>query len=225
MKIENTSNIKLQKINMAVIGESKSGKTTLASTIKGKPLICNADKGILSLKKYKLAHVTVNSWEEVVDFMKFITNAKQMTKHGYDWVIFDSMTAIARLLKKHLEEKGITGFDFWGEYKKLMAGIMTTTRYTNIFHSLSIYQLSEKENAGGFLEKKFGIEGSLCAEVPYFYDFVFAIKKIPAKKDKPVEYCLQTIDKNGYCGLGGRAKLSDYEPANINNLMLKLLKG
>lgn len=225
MKISNTSKVELHKFNLAVIGMSKTGKTHLASTIKGKPLFCNVDKGVLSLADYKIDCVDIVTFSDFLDFMKYVTTSDHFVKQGYDWVVFDSATAIADLLKKHLEEKGFTGFDFWGEYLKIMGGLLTTTRDTNRFNALTLYEVSEKENKSGLLEKKFSLEGSIRDRVPYFYDFVLATKKV-IKKDEPAQYVLQTINKDGYEFLGGRGanKLNDYEPANIEHV-IKKLKG
>ena len=202
MKIQKTSNMKLQKAHICVLGPSGTGKTFLASTIKGKPLILDADKGTLTLKKFSLDKVTVTTWDEVVEFMKFITS-KQFEKMGYDWVVIDSVSAVADILTAHLEEKGVTGFDFWGQYGKLMGGLMHTLKNSTTFNSLSLFELVEKEN-NGILEKRFGLQGSLASKVPYFYDFVFASKRISGKKDSADTYALQTCHKNGYNMLKAR---------------------
>ena len=104
-----------------------------------------------------------------------------------------------------------------------MGGLLATTRDTNRFSSLTLFEVSEKENSNGLLEKKFGLEGSIRDRVPYFYDFVFATKKIE-KKDKPNQYILQTTNGNsGYGFLGGRGdnKLNPNEPANIDHIIKK----
>ena len=55
MKITNTNKIQQHKFNIAVLGPSKTGKTKLTETIKGKPLLCNADKGALTLADSSIA--------------------------------------------------------------------------------------------------------------------------------------------------------------------------
>lgn len=221
MKIESTSNTKILKHNLAVIGPSKSGKTHLLSTLPGKVLICNTDKGVITLKKFKLQFVKVTTWVEFVEFMKFITNVEKMKKHGYDWIAFDSVSTIAEYLKADLKKRNVTGFDLWNEYKEKIGGLLQTTRDTELFNSISIFEETEKENSSGLFEKRFGIEGSLCAKVPYFFDASFATKKI-TKKDKDDQYVLQFTDKGGYNGLGGREKFAEYEPANISHIIKKL---
>lgn len=224
IKIQNTSNTTTAKHNLAVIGPSKSGKTYLLSTLPGKVLICNTDKGIVSLSKFKIQSSKVESWDEFVEFMQFITNATKMKKHGYDWIAFDSASIIAEYLKEDLKKRGVTGFDFWNEYREKLGGLFQTTRDTEIFNSITSFEETEKENSDGLMEKRFGIEGSLCNKVPYFFDASFATKKI-TKKDKEDEYVLQFCDKNGYSGLGGRASFNNFEPANINHIINKLKKG
>ena len=221
MKIQKTNNTKNVRYNLAVIGASKTGKTSLIGTLPGKVLICNADKGMNSLKSKNLEYVAVNSWTDVVEFMQFITNPTQMKKFGYDWVSFDSVSIIAKYLKDYLKEKGLKGFDFWGEYQELLGSLLQTTRDTELFNSLCIFEEIEKENDNGLLVKRFGIEGSLASKVPYFFDAAFATKKI-IKKDKPTQYVLQFTDKTGYNGLGGRAEFKEYEPANISHIIKKL---
>jgi hypothetical protein len=95
MKIESTNNTKVLKHNLAAIGASKSGKTHLISTIPGKALVCNTDKGIITLKKFKIQFTKVSSWAEFVEFMKFGTDPAKMKKYGFDWLAFDSVSTIA----------------------------------------------------------------------------------------------------------------------------------
>ena len=166
MKIQSTNNLELKKVHMAVTGYSGSGKTYLASTIKGKPLILNADKGVLSLKDHNLKYVTAKTWQDVVDFMKFITNEAQMKKHGFDWVVIDSLSAIEKILRDHLDDMDVTGFDKWEHYEKNVGGIMKTLRDSETFNSLTIFEVEEKENENGLLEKKFALKGSLRSKVP-----------------------------------------------------------
>lgn len=226
LKITNTSKTELLKLNFAVMGRPKTGKTHLISTIKDKVLLCNVDKGSLTLKSKSIDMIRITNFDEFIEFMKYITTSNDFVNRGYKWVAFDSVSQISELLQTHLEAKGFTGFDFWGEYKKIMLGLMTTTRDTERFNSLSIYEVVEKENKNGLLEKKFGIEGSPSSKAGHFYDFVFASKKIQ-KKDKPTQYLLQTINADGFDCLGGRGEtdLNDYEPANIAHITKKLLGG
>ena len=225
MKITKTNKVSEHKFNLAVLGMSKTGKTRLVSTIKGKPLICNADKGTLSLKDYPIDAIEINTLDDFIGFMKFVTTSNQFVDKGYDWVVFDSVSAIADIVKKGLEEKGITGFDFWGEYLKIMGGLFTTLRDTNRFNSLTIFEVSEKENSSGLLEKKFGLEGSIRDKAPYYFDYVMATQKI-SRKDKDDQYLLLTTNKDGYGFLGGRGgKLNDYEPSNLNHIINKLKGG
>lgn len=223
MKIQSTSNIELKKVHMAVTGYSGSGKTYLASTIKGKPLVLNADKGLLSLKGYKISYVSATKWQDVIDFMKFITNEAQMKKHGYTCVVIDSLSAIEKMLRDHLDDKGVDGFGKWDAYEKNIGGIMQTLRDSETFDSLTIFEVEEKENSNGLLEKKFALKGSLRSKIPYFYDFVFVTKKIEGKKDTPAQYVLQTCQKGGWDFVKSRGVvLKDYEPANINHILKKL---
>jgi len=224
IKIQKTSNIKAQKKSIAIVGDAKTGKTSLAKTIKGKTLICNADKGILSLKDKPIDYISVNTWDEVVEFMKFITG-KKFKEMGFEWIVLDSVSAIAQILENHLEKEGIKGYDFWGEYKKLIGGILATVRDSEDFNSICIFELQEKENSSGLLEKKFGLNGAMMSKAPYFFDFVFATKKNEIK-DKPTQYLLQTANKKDYKFLGARGvTLNDYEPANIEHILAKLNKG
>ncbi len=235
MKISKTNKITDHKFNLAIVGMSKTGKTRLAATIKGKPLICNADKGTLSLSDCAIDSVEINTFDEFIEFMKFVTTSKQFVERGYDWVCFDSVSAIAEMLKLYLENdqidaktgkerKALTGFDLWNEYKRVMGGLFTTLRDTNRFNALSIFEVEEKENSNGLLEKKVGIEGVMRSKAPFYYDYVMATQKI-SRKDKEDQYFLLTTNQDGYGFLGGRTvivKLKQYEPSNINHIINKL---
>lgn len=218
MKIESTENIKKkERIHICLLGESKSGKTKVIETLEGRTLIGNADKGLLSLKGSKnIDSVTLNNFQDVIDFMKYIKS----DKNDYDNIVIDSISVIGDFLIKFLEAKDVKGFDLWKAYSQYIAGIITTLRDSDKFNSISIFELVEKENASGLLEKGFGLQGSLASRIPYFYDFVFAMRK-KATKDGLI-YKIQTHDKDGYkCGYRGEG-LETFEEQDLGKLIKKI---
>jgi hypothetical protein len=221
MKIESTKNLVNKAVSICVYGKTGTGKTHLASTIPEKALILNADKGVLTLRKYDIDYVTALAWKDVDSFMKFIGTEECSKK--YKWIVFDSMTTIADMLLLHLKnDKGMKGFDLWNEYTEKLGQMIRFIRDQEVYSTLSIYESVEEKDANGIVSHGFGLSGEkLANRIPYFYSNVFSTH-CKVKEDKPA-YTLQTIPKNGWQGKARGIDVQATEEAHIGKLIKKLL--
>jgi energy-coupling factor transporter ATP-binding protein EcfA2 len=210
MEIQTTKDIKKkEKVHIALYGASGTGKTKMIETLKGKTLILNADKGLLTLKgSENVDFVNLNTFEDVIEAMKFIKSEK----NNYDNIAIDSMSVIGDLLIKYLKGKGVKGFDLWGEYANYIGSIMMT----------SIFELIEKENESGLLAKKVGLQGSLSSRVGYFFDFFFAAR-LKQSKEGPI-YKIQTQSKEGYECKSRLEGLDTFIEPDLGKLITQLRK-
>ena len=210
------------KFRFMVYGKSGIGKTLLISTIKGRVLVLNTDKGLATLRKVPCKYVSANTWPEVLEFLTFIKTKE--CRDAYDWIVFDSVTALSDILFHYLlEDKKLSGFDFWRDYGNFMMKFMRFLRDQNIYHTLSIFEAIDKDNAQGFTEQIFGVQGQVGSKIPNYYDEVFALKMIIHNKEQ--KRMLQTLTTLGWTAKDRSQSLDSLEEPDLNNIMEKISKG
>lgn len=215
MQIKSTQTIKAdEKIHVAIYGASGSGKTKMIETLPGRTLVINADKGLLSLKgSSQIDYVNINNFNDMIDAMKYI----QSKDCDYDNVVVDSVSAVADKLLDFLEKKGLKGFDIWRDYGKYVKGIITTLRDSTSFNSVSIFELSRKENESGITVNGVGLQGSMASKVSYFYD-CFLAARVKHTRDGSV-YRLQTRHADGFeCKIRGGENIETYVDQDLGKL-------
>lgn len=163
MKIQNTSNVHQSKVKACVFGEPGMGKTTLASTLKGKTLIISSESGLLSLEGSEIDFVDINTDDEgtVLDSRGKIDRLGELcewlkTKRDYDTIFIDSVTEMSIIFEDYFEEINKdekNGFKKWGDYAKAMAkfikGFRDLPHYHVVFVALRTRDKDEKSETFG----------------------------------------------------------------------------
>lgn len=215
MEIKSTKNIKAEeKVHVCIYGAPGSGKTKMIETLPGKTLVVNSDRGLLSLKgSENVDYTNIETFEDVIEVMKFIKS----DKNTYDNIVMDSITTIADKLYTYLEGKGLKGFDIWRDYGKYIKGIISTLRDSTKFNSVSIFELSRKENESGITINGVGLQGSLASKVGHFYD-CFLATRVKHNREGSV-YKLQTRHADGYeCKIRGGEEIDTYVEQDLGKL-------
>lgn len=219
MNIKSTKDIKhSEKFRIMIYGNSGIGKTKLIGTLPGRVLVLNGDKGLLTLSKMDVDYVSVNKWSEVMEFLNYI---KTEDAKKYEFLVFDSVTAIMDLLYTELADvKKLTGYDIWREYGAFVMKFMRFLRDQETFHTLSIFEAIDKEDESGVATKGFGVQGQIGSRIPNFYDMVFALRV-----DKTGARYLQTSSVPGWISKDRSQLLDKQEPADLNIVMKKIING
>ena len=220
MKINNTKEItQLEKFRIMVYGNSGVGKTQLIGTIPGKSLVLNCDKGMKTLSSLDIDYVSANNWSEIMEFLNFMK--KEDCLKTYEWIVFDSISAMMDLLYLDLSEtKKLAGFDLWREYSNFVNKFMRVLRDQQNYHTLSICEAIDKEDDSGVATKGFGVQGQIGGRIPNFYDEVFALR---IGKDNA--RMLQTASSSGWIAKDRSQVLEKNEVADLGVVMAKILKG
>lgn len=96
MQIHYTDKIDLSNgVKGVVFGPSGVGKTRLIGTAP-RPFIFNAEKGLLSLRQYKIPYVTVSTFKELDD--AFAWAVKSNEAKNFDTFALDSLSEIAEVV-------------------------------------------------------------------------------------------------------------------------------
>lgn len=224
MKIQSTKDISNQeKFRFMVYAYSGMGKTQLISTIPGKILVLNLDKGLKTLGGHDIDYVTANKWEDVIEFLNYIKKPECLSV--YNWIVFDSVTAMTDLLYRHLEnDKKFTGHEFWKHYGGFINKFMLVLRDQTDYHTLSLFEAIDKEDDSGMAIKAFGIQGQVGGRVPGFFDEVYALKM-----EKDNSRILQTVSSPGWIAKSRSRNidktgpaLNKTEPADLAHIMNKI---
>ena len=177
MKIIKTNEVDNHHIFALVVGSSGSGKTTLASTLPAdETLILSAESGLLSIKKYSIDASEINSFKDLGDAFKYITENKTKYKH----IVIDSLTEIGEILFHELKPKYDKSktFGLYEDYStrmiKFLKALRDLTQY-NIW-ILCLDKLTAKD----FTEvvSLDLIQKSLSKKVPALFDEVFYLTSI-----------------------------------------------
>lgn len=217
MKIQSSKNIVNEdKFRFMVYGNSGVGKTQLISTIPGKCLVLNTDKGMKTLHKSDIDFVSAVSWKEVLEFLNYMKTPE--CQKVYTWIVFDSISAMMDLLFLELSEvKKLTGFDLWREYGAFVTKFMRVIRDQQEYHTLSIFECLDKEDDTGVPTKSFAVQGQVGGRVPNYYDEVFALRIT-----KDTTRVLQTASSPGWIAKDRSQLLEKAEVPDLSIIMTKL---
>lgn len=86
---------------MLIYGESGAGKTPLIATLPGNPIIIDTDHGLLSLQHAAVDYIECNSLDDMRAAFREVKTLPE-----YDWIVLDSLTALASWVL-HDEEQAL----------------------------------------------------------------------------------------------------------------------
>ena len=168
----------MNRICVLVIGKYGIGKTSLLYNIMGyeynddenipyinrwretanpskdKAIVLSAESGLLSVRKMGLAGkikgYMINTLEDFIDAYRMLNSSEEI-KQEYNWVFIDSLTEIAYVIEKYMEEKyndPSKTFKMWNAYyKKLIEAIKKfrdMDHYNVVFTCLSSIDKDEQ---------------------------------------------------------------------------------
>lgn len=214
MEIKSTIDIKPDKFNCLVYGESGVGKTTLASTLDN-CLIVSMESGLLSLKDYEVDYIEVNSLEKLKSVLTEAANS------SYDTIFIDSLTEIAQLMVAHCKTvypNDNQVMKVYGLYNDMITKMIKFTRDMNKNVVYTALEKVDKDNVGVRFHLP-DLSGSIATKCPALFDFVFNLSVF--EQDEKEVRALLTSNKNNYICKSRTRNLSEYEPANLGKVINK----
>jgi len=208
-------------IKILVHGPAGIGKTYLASTIKESVLMISAEAGLLSLGGFDIPAIEVSSIQEVMDVYSYITTGEGQ---AFEWVVLDSVSEIAEVC---LAEQKLLVNDPRQAYGQLQEEMMSLLRKfrdlkgKNVLFSCKQDYIKDEDT--GITRYSPLMPGqNLQKQIPYMFDFVFALKG--EKNESGVtERFFQTQDDFSYIAKSrGGGALGMYEPADLSYIENKI---
>lgn len=220
----------LDNFNALVIGGPGTGKTSLMATVPDGDTVCalSAEAGLKSVRAQVLAgqihEYPIKAVKDLQDGLAALRS--DAFKERYQWVFLDSLTEIAALCKKELEDRNQgqpLDFKGWGVYDRTMSALIRAFRDLDHYNVIVIcaetveYDDLKRRYVNPAMPGK-----SLKELLPHIFDEVFhAVVEI----DNKGQACYQLRSK-GLAGQPGKdrsGKLDDIESPNLAHIQAKIL--
>jgi len=216
IKTKSTSNIKPNKMNALIFGESGVGKTTLASTLSGKTIIISMESGLLSLKSFDIDYVEINDLSELRDILS------QLSGSDYDNIFIDSLSEIGQLFfssakKKYPEDRQT--MKLYGHLLETMTSFIKYCRDINKNIFFTALQKTTQDESGKMFRVP-DLQGSIAVKCPAFFDFVFNYQIVDF--DEKQVRCLITDKQSGTIAKDRSGMLEQYEQPDLSIIIKKI---
>lgn len=225
-KDESSSNI-----TALIIGESGSGKTSLASTLDNPTLILNLENGLLSLQDHLIDvyDCTVDKegndlprsrrFEKVNHFFKHVYPT---VKDKYQNIFIDSITELSQNLVEYLKTQydESNGFKLWGSYNEFMTGFIKNMRdLKNNVWLIALDAVDKDEMGRRFIGVD--VNGKISHRIPALVDEVFYLKVDDGEDGKTIRK-LQTDKHQNILAKDRSGKLELFEAPDLQKIINKI---
>lgn len=170
MQVLYSNHIKLNYgVKTCLFGGSGVGKTRLLSTAPN-PLILSAEKGMLSLRKEKVAYIDVGNYKSLTEAYQWVMSSGEARK--FDTLALDSLSEIAEVVLGEELKKTSDGRRAYGETQQQMYRLIRNFR--DIDGKNIVMVAKEMLIDVGLTKCAAPIMPSekLQAQTPYFFDLV-----------------------------------------------------
>ncbi len=220
MEIKSTKSVESQNVKVLVYGNAGAGKTYLCSTINEPALIISAESGLLSLNKFDIDYVSVNSVKDVLDVFNYL--AKDSDGGKYKWVCLDSLSEIAEVILADEKKKEKDPRKAYGTMIDRMTALIRHFRdlRRNIYMTAKVDRV--RDDVTGSVLWSPSMPGSKLAQsLPFYFDEVFAYRHIQNESGESKRF-LQTVSCSQYLAKDRSGCLNNYEEPNLCNIYNKI---
>lgn len=193
-RIKRTSAEAIVHAKFLVYGQSGTGKTTLAATLPT-PFIISIEGGLLSLRGADLPYVEIQTIDEIREVFTFLKSADAA---HIESVVIDSVSELASNMLITEKARMVNGkpidprqaYGFVADKIIEMIGAFKTLPK----HVLMIAKCEKaQDEAGRILYQPAMVGQKLAPQLPYLFDFVFALRNEKDADGKVIRY-LQTVN-------------------------------
>lgn len=219
MKKISTSDLKYQHIFGLILGSSKSGKTTLASTLdEKKTLIIAVENGLLSLK-----HVNMQAW--LIESTEDLQDVFQSIPKEIDTLMFDSLTEIGEMFFSEMKPNYTKNktFDLYTDYSEK---IIKFIKYLRDLHQYNIWLTAVEKEGDDGLPRIDLVQKSLHTVIAKYFDMILRLKVVTTEENS---YRVLTTEDDDVPIVGVRGNINGvlerFEKPDLGLLTNKIMKG
>jgi hypothetical protein len=222
-------------VKTIIFGAPGSGKTPLIATAP-RPVVLATEPGLASLR-----HTTVPVWEayqpnKITEFMKWILESKEAS--AYDTVAVDSLSNVAELFLSHELDEKKHGLKAYGAANEKTLDICNALFHMQQKHVIMNAKQTTADNGRqSIMQNGVVVYEPILQKIPYFPGKELNTK-VPHLFDNVMHLCEATIPGHAKPQKALRTQeipevrardrygnLNDLEPANLNYLFDKAMKG
>lgn len=226
MDIKSTSDIATNGMKILTYGESGAGKTTLIATLP-KPLIISNEGGLLSIKGIDLPYIEIKSMADLTEVYTWLKSSEDAQK--YESIAIDSLSELSEICLAEMKAELINGKPkdgrmAYGDMAEKMRKVIRAFRDLpkHIYMSAKLDKATDEQGRILYSPKLEGAQ--LGKDVPYFFDFCFALQIHKDQEGNKQRYLLTEGDGLWTAKQRGYA-LAPYELPNLGAIIEKVQNG
>jgi len=218
LKFSNTD-VEQSFINVLCYGEAGVGKTKLIGTAP-RPLILNAEGGLLSLRGAKITSITIKTRKDIDDVYDWLSLSKEAKI--FKTICIDSLSEVAEVLLSSELKETKDPRKAYGVMASEMAVMIRGFRdlpFHTYFTAKTKKIVDEESGAISYIPAVPG--QSLLNSLPYFFDEVLMLDVAKTKAGVTYRY-LKTVADHQYIAKDRSGRLDPKEPADLTKLFKKI---
>lgn len=202
-----------------VYGRAGVGKTRLIKTAPS-PIIISTESGLLSLRKWKIPVIEVETFADMLEAYEIATSKKCKE---YKTIAIDSLSDIAESILVELKGKNKDPRKAYGELADLVTTIIRKFRDIKNKHVyVTTKQKRVEAEEGGELYFPSMPGTNLLQNIPYFFDEVLSLQIVKDKNDKQ-KRILQCQPDYQYDAKDRSGNLEMYEKPDLSYIFNKII--
>jgi phage nucleotide-binding protein len=220
ISLKSTNTVHSDGLKIVVHGASGAGKTTLIRTLPN-PVIISAEGGLLSLSDSDIPYMDISSMTDLQDAFKWCESSKE-AEH-FESIALDSISEVAEVVLAHEKRVNKDGRAAYGELQVQMTSIIRAFRDLKGKHVYFSAKTEKSVDETGRMLHQPSMPGTkLSQQLPYFVDFVFALR---AEKDEEghIQRGLMTQPDGSWTAKSRSDGLDAWEPADLALIINKIV--
>lgn len=221
IQIKSTNTVPV-KPHCVVHGPAKSGKTRLIPTLEA-PLICSVDAGLASIRHHNIACVECDTWDQVVEFNRFVFS-DSAEKNQFKEFVYDDLTEAAGLYLVKCMLANKDGRKAYGQMGEEMMAFFRAIRELKTQIAVLLCKEERIQNEKGELLYSPMLPGkALQPMVPYMFGQIYHMETYTDPATKVVSEALR-CKRNDRVEAGDRSgKLGEIEWADLGAINRKVM--